>query len=164
MLFRSGKENKPKEDVSDLGEYEINKVKFTKKMKEEGYTILVPQMAPIHFELLVAALESEGYNVKLLRNCTEHTIETGLKYVNNDACYPSIITTGQMIEALESGEYDINKTALIMSQTGGGCRATNYIGFIRKALKDAGYPNIPIISFNVKGMEKSDGLDRKSVV
>ena len=158
MQMNNGKENKPKEDVSDLGEYEINKVKFTKKMKEEGYTILVPQMAPIHFELLVAALESEGYNVKLLRNCTEHTIETGLKYVNNDACYPSIITTGQMIEALESGEYDINKTALIMSQTGGGCRATNYIGFIRKALKDAGYPNIPIISFNVKGMEKSDGF------
>ena len=158
MQMNNGKENKPKEDVSDLGEYEINKVKFTKKMKEEGYTILVPQMSPIHFELLVAALESEGYNVKLLRNCTEHTIETGLKYVNNDACYPSIITTGQMIEALESGEYDINKTALIMSQTGGGCRATNYIGFIRKALKDAGYPNIPIISFNVKGMEKSDGF------
>ena len=158
MQMNNGKENKPKEDVSDLGEYEINKVKFTKKMKEERYTILVPQMAPIHFELLVAALESEGYNVKLLRNCTEHTIETGLKYVNNDACYPSIITTGQMIEALESGEYDINKTALIMSQTGGGCRATNYIGFIRKALKDAGYPNIPIISFNVKGMEKSDGF------
>ena len=158
MQMNNGKENKSKEDVSDLGEYEINKVKFTKKMKEEGYTILVPQMSPIHFELLVAALESEGYNVKLLRNCTEHTIETGLKYVNNDACYPSIITTGQMIEALESGEYDINKTALIMSQTGGGCRATNYIGFIRKALKDAGYPNIPIISFNVKGMEKSDGF------
>ena len=147
-------ENKPK----DIGNYEIEKKMFTKDMKEEGYTILVPQMAPIHFELLVAALKSEGYNVKLLRACTEKTIETGLKYVNNDACYPSIITTGQFIEALDSGEYELNKTALIMSQTGGGCRATNYIGFIRKALKDAGYENIPIISFNVKGMEKSTGF------
>ena len=157
MQNNQGKENKPNYDEK-LGEYEIDKVKFTKEMKENGYTILVPQMAPIHFELLLPALEAEGYNVKLLRDCTEHTIETGLKYVNNDACYPSIITTGQMIEALESGEYDLNKTALIMSQTGGGCRATNYIGFIRKALKDAGYPNIPIISFNVKGMEKTSGF------
>ena len=86
------------------------------------------------------------------------TVETGLKYVNNDACYPSILTTGQMIEALNSGKYDINKTALIMSQTGGGCRATNYIGFIRKALKDAGYPNVPVISFNVVGLEKMSGF------
>jgi len=144
IQLNQGNENKL--DINqNIGEYEINKVKFTKEMKEQGYTILVPQMAPIHFELLVASLESEGYNVKLLRECTEHTIETGLKYVNNDACYPSIITTGQMIEALESGEYDLDRTALMMSQTGGGCRATNYIGFIRKALKDAGYPNIPIV-------------------
>ena len=157
MQLNKEKENLPKEGTN-LGEYEINKVKFTKEMKDQGYTILVPQMAPIHFEILIAGLEAEGYNVKLLRDCTEHTIETGLKYVNNDACYPSIITTGQMIEALESGEYDLNKTALIMSQTGGGCRATNYIGFIRKALKDAGYPNIPIVSFNVKGMEKASGF------
>lgn len=111
-------------------------------------------MAPIHFELLEAAVASCGYKVELLRNCTQHTVETGLKYVNNDACYPSILTTGQMIEALESGKYDLNKTALIMSQTGGGCRATNYIGFIRKALKDAGFANVPVISFNVVGMEK----------
>ena len=147
-------ETKPK----DIGNYEIHKNMFTKDMKKEGYTILCPQMAPIHFELLIAGMRSEGYNMELLSDCTENTIETGLKYVNNDACYPSIITTGQMIEALNSGKYDINKTALIMSQTGGGCRATNYIGFIRKALKDAGYPNIPIISFNVKGMEKSSGF------
>ena len=124
----------------------------------KDYTILVPQMAPIHFDLLEAAVKSEGYNVELLRECTPHTVETGLKYVNNDACYPSILTTGQMIEALESGKYDVNKTALIMSQTGGGCRATNYIGFIRKALKDAGYPNVPVISFNVVGMEKMPGF------
>ena len=94
----------------------------------------------------------------LLRECTQHTVETGLKYVNNDACYPSILTTGQFIEALESGKYDVNKTAIIMSQTGGGCRATNYIGFIRKALKDAGFEQVPVISFNLVGMEKNAGF------
>ncbi|MCI8277690.1 MAG: activator of (R)-2-hydroxyglutaryl-CoA dehydratase, partial [Clostridia bacterium] len=139
------------------GNYECKKVTFTKEMKEE-YTILIPQMAPIHFELLESALKACGYRVNLLTECTQKTIETGLKYVNNDACYPSIITTGQMIEALESGKYDINKTALVMSQTGGGCRATNYIGFIRKALRDAGFENIPVISFNVAGLEKTQDL------
>ena len=139
------------------GNYEQNKVIFTKEMRKD-YTILIPQMAPIHFELLEAGVKSEGYKVELLRDCTPHTVETGLKYVNNDACYPSILTTGQMIEALESGKYDVNKTALIMSQTGGGCRATNYIGFIRKALKDAGYPQVPVISFNIVGMEKMPGF------
>ena len=139
------------------GCYEQNKVAFTKDMRED-YTILIPQMAPIHFDLLETAVRAEGYKVELLRECTPHTVETGLKYVNNDACYPSILTTGQMIEALESGKYDVNKTALIMSQTGGGCRATNYIGFIRKALKDAGYPQVPVISFNVVGMEKMPGF------
>ncbi len=124
----------------------------------KDYTILIPQMAPIHFELLEAAVRSSGYHVQLLRECTQKTVETGLKYVNNDACYPSILVTGQMIEALQSGKYDLNKTALIMSQTGGGCRATNYIGFIRKALKDAGFENIPVISFNIVGMEKMPGF------
>ena len=141
----------------ELGNYELHREIFTKEMKKT-YTILVPQMAPIHFELLERAVKSCGYNVVLLRNCTNHTVETGLKYVNNDACYPSILVTGQMIEALQSGKYDPNKTALIMSQTGGGCRATNYIGFIRKALKDAGFPNVPVISFNVVGMEKMPGF------
>ena len=141
----------------ELGNYELHREIFTKEMKKT-YTILVPQMAPIHFELLETAVKSCGYNVVLLRNCTNHTVETGLKSVNNDACYPSILVTGQMIEALQSGKYDPNKTALIMSQTGGGCRATNYIGFIRKALKDAGFPNVPVISFNVVGMEKMPGF------
>ena len=125
---------------------------------KKDYTILIPQMAPIHFELLETAVQSSGYKVELLRECTQNTVETGLKYVNNDACYPSILVTGQMIEALQSGKYDLNKTALIMSQTGGGCRATNYIGFIRKALKDAGFGQIPVISFNVVGMEKMPGF------
>ena len=145
----------PKE--TQVGEYEIEKKIFDKEMKKD-YTILIPQMAPIHFELLQAVLRKYGYNVKLLRECTAHTVEVGLKYVNNDACYPSILTTGQMIEALESGEYDVEKTALMMSQTGGGCRATNYIAFIRKALKDAGFTNVPVISFNFSGMEKMPGF------
>ncbi len=142
---------------NSCGNYEVNKIPFTKNMKKD-YTILIPQMAPIHFELIESAVKACGYNVKLLKNCTQKTVETGLKYVNNDACYPSILTTGQMIEALESGEFDVNKTALIMSQTGGGCRATNYIGFIRKALKDAGFSQVPVISFNVVGMEKNSGF------
>ena len=157
LLASMTKREKTKSKKVMQGNYEIDKKVFTEKMKKD-YTILIPQMAPIHFALLEDMLKSEGYNAKLLKNCTMHTVETGLKYVNNDACYPSILTTGQMIEALESGEYDLNKTALIMSQTGGGCRATNYIGFIRKALKDAGYSNVPVISFNVVGMEKNPGF------
>ena len=139
------------------GNYAINKKVFTKDMKKD-YTILIPMMIPIHFELLEPAVNSCGYNMVLLRECTQHAVETGLKYVNNDACYPSILVTGQMIEALESGKYDVNKTALIMSQTGGGCRATNYIGFIRKALRDAGFEQVPVISLNVVGMEKMPGF------
>ena len=148
--------NKRAKDKLD-GNYGINKKLFTKEMKKD-YTVLIPMMLPIHFELLEPAINSCGYNMHLLRTCTPKTVETGLKYVNNDACYPSILVTGQIIEALESGEYDVNKTALIMSQTGGGCRATNYIGFIRKALKDAGFEQVPIISLNVVGLEKASGF------
>ncbi len=157
LLASMNKRIKQKEEDKSLGDYGIKKKIFTKDMRKD-YTILIPQMVPIHFDLLETAVGSCGYNVKLLRECTSHTVETGLKYVNNDACYPSILTTGQMIEALQSGEYDLNKTALIMSQTGGGCRATNYIGFIRKALKDAGFENVPVISFNFVGMEKMPGF------
>ena len=157
LLASMNKREQEKLEISENGDYEIHKKIFTKDMRKD-YTILIPQMAPIHFELLETAVKSSGYNVELLRNCTQKTVETGLKYVNNDACYPSILTTGQMIEALQSGKYDLNKTALIMSQTGGGCRATNYIGFIRKALKDAGFANVPVISFNIVGMEKMPGF------
>ena len=138
------------------GNYETVKKQFTKQMKKD-YTILIPQMAPIHFELFESVLNSEGYKVEVLKKCTNNTVETGLKYVNNDACYPSILTTGQMIEALQSGKYDINKTALMISQTGGGCRATNYIGFIRRALEKAGMGYIPVISMSA-GIEKNPGL------
>ena len=146
------------------GEYGINKKAFTKEMKP-NYTILIPQMIPVHFELFESALKACGYNAVLLRECTEHTVETGLKYVNNDACYPSILTTGQFIEALESGKYDVNKTAIMMSQTGGGCRATNYIGFIRRALIKAGLPQIPVISISA-GIESNPGMkfDYKTLV
>lgn len=157
LLASMNKREQEKLEISENGDYEIHKKIFTRDMRKD-YTILIPQMAPIHFELLETAVKSSGYNVELLRNCTQKTVETGLKYVNNDACYPSILTTGQMIEALQSGKYDLNKTALIMSQTGGGCRATNYIGFIRKALKDAGFANVPVISFNIVGMEKMPGF------
>ncbi len=151
------KKNETVQTPKAEGNYGIYKIPFTKEMKND-YTILMPQMAPIHFELIETAARASGYNVKLLDECTPKTVETGLKYVNNDACYPSILTTGQMIEALQSGKYDVNKTALIMSQTGGGCRATNYIGFIRKALKDAGFSQVPVISFNIVGMEKNPGF------
>ena len=157
LIASMKKRKKLNDSSSNIGNYEINKKIFTKEMRKD-YTILIPQMAPVHFELIEAATRASGYNVVLLRDCTNNTVETGLKYVNNDACYPSILVVGQMIEALQSGKYDLNKTALIMSQTGGGCRATNYIGFIRKALKDAGYEHIPIISFNVVGMEKMPGF------
>ncbi len=157
LLASMKKREKEKLEEKADGDYGIKKKIFTKEMRDE-YTILMPQMAPIHFDLLESAVRSCGYKVELLRECTQKTVETGLKYVNNDACYPSILTTGQMIEALQSGKYDLNKTALIMSQTGGGCRATNYIGFIRKALKDAGFSNIPVISFNIVGMEKMPGF------
>ena len=145
------------EKTENVGNYELKKVPFTKNMKKD-YTILVPQMLPIHFEFITTAVASAGYKLEYLRECTPETVETGLKYVNNDACYPSILTTGQFIEALQSGKYDPDRTAIIMSQTGGGCRATNYIGFIRKALKDAGFSNVPVISFNLVGMEKNPGF------
>ena len=157
LLASMNKRIDRKKSENNNGNYEIDKKIFTKDMRKD-YTILIPQMAPIHFELLESAVKSSGYKVHLLRECTPHTVETGLKYVNNDACYPSILTIGQLLEEVESGEYDTNKLALMMSQTGGGCRATNYIGFIRKALRDAGYPNIPVISFNFVGLEKNSGF------
>ena len=131
---------------------------FTKEMREQGYTILCPQMSPIHFTLIEAAFNSCGYNMVVLPNDTKDAVDVGLKYVNNDACYPSLCTIGQMMEALESGKYDLNKTALIMSQTGGGCRASNYIAFIRRALKKAGMEQIPVISANLVGLESNPGF------
>ena len=135
----------------------IDKVSFTKEMRKD-YTILCPQMSPFHFSLLQAAFNSCGYNLEVLPNDNKHAVDVGLKYVNNDACYPSLIVVGQIMDALLSGKYDLNKTAVVMSQTGGGCRASNYIGFIRRALTKAGHPDIPVISINMVGLEKNPGF------
>jgi len=133
------------------------RILFTKEMKAR-HTILAPQMSPIHFQFLEEAFNASGYNIEVLPSVDKQAVDEGLKYVNNDACYPSIIVTGQLIEALKSGRYDLNNTSVIISQTGGGCRATNYIGFIRKALRDAGFSHIPVISFNAVGLERNPGF------
>ena len=130
---------------------------FTKEMKKD-WTILAPQMSPIHFQFIEKAVRASVYNIDVLPANDKEAIEEGIKYVNNDACYPSILVIGQMINALKSGKYDPNKTALIISQTGGGCRATNYVGFLKKGLREAGFPNVPIISLNVLGMERQPGF------
>ena len=135
----------------------IQKVVFTKEMKKD-YTILCPQMSPFHFSILQAAFNSCGYNLEVLPNDNKGAVDVGLKYVNNDACYPSLIVVGQIMDALLSGKYDLDKTAVIMTQTGGGCRASNYIGFIRHALKKAGYEHIPVISINLSGLEGNPGF------
>ena len=131
---------------------------FTRAMFDKGYTILGPNMSPIHFEYLKPVFEKYGYHLVILENESRSVVDTGLKYVNNDACYPSIIAVGQMMEAVLSGRYDVNRLALIMSQTGGCCRASNYVGFIRRALEKAGLPQIPVISLNFNGMEKNEGF------
>lgn len=132
-----------------------HRVIFTEQMRKD-YTILVPDMSPIHFEILESALASCGYKVEVLK-ADSKCIDYGLKYVNNDACYPSLIVVGQFMQALLSGKYDLHKVALIITQTGGGCRATNYIGFIRRALEKAGMGYIPVISMSA-GIEKNPGL------
>ena len=132
------------------------KVQFTQEMKDAGYTILCPQMAPIHFDLLVPIFRSNGYNLELLPAVDHGAVDAGLKYVNNDICYPSILVTGQIMEAVTSGRYDTDKLAVIITQTGGGCRATNYISLIRKALKAAGLGHIPVISLAFKKLDESN--------
>ena len=135
----------------------IKRVEFTKEMAKD-YTILVPQMSPIHFAFLEPALRSCGYKAKILPQGGMDDVNTGLKYVNNDACYPSLIVIGQLMNALLSGKYDTNKVALAISQTGGGCRATNYISFIRRALEKAGFGHIPVIGISTQGIEKNSGF------
>ena len=135
----------------------FKRVEFTNEMRKH-YTILAPQMAPIHFDLLEAAFKHSGFNLVILPDTDPHAVDCGLKYVNNDACYPAIIVAGQMIAALQSGKYDLNATALIITQTGGGCRATNYIGFIRRALEDAGLGHVPVIGLSAQQFEKNSGF------
>ncbi len=131
---------------------------FTADMAKQGYTILAPQMSPIHFDILEAVFQKQGYNVVILDNDDRAAIDTGLKYVNNDACYPSITVVGQIMEAVLSGKYDTDKLAIMMTQTGGCCRASNYVGFIRRALDKANLSHIPVISVNANGMEENSGF------
>ena len=134
-----------------------NRAVFTKAMRDT-YTILCPQMSPIHFDMMETAFRSFGYNLEVLQNDDKNAIDTGLKFVNNDACYPSLIVIGQIMDALLSGKYDLERTAVIMTQTGGGCRASNYIAFTRRALEKAGIPHVPVISLNANGMETNPGF------
>lgn len=137
--------------------YVMHRAEFTEEMVKD-YTILAPQMAPTQFRLLEKVFNRYGYNTKILEKATPQDVEVGLKYVHNDACYPTIMVVGQMMNALLSGEYDLNKTALLITQTGGGCRATNYVAFLRKALKDAGMEQIPVIAISATGIEKNSGM------
>ncbi len=130
---------------------------FTEDMKKT-HTILIPNMAPVQFRILAAAMEHKGYKVELLGNCGSQVSELGLKYVHNDTCYPALLVIGQFLDALQSGKYDLDHTALIITQTGGGCRASNYIFLLRKALEKAGYGNIPVLSLNFSGLEKGNSL------
>ena len=156
-LLSAVKERHKKHVEAQITNAAHNRVVFTKEMRKE-YTILVPQMSPIHFELLEPAFASCGYNVEILPDPARSAVDTGLKYVNNDACYPSLIVVGQLMEALASGKYDKNKVALLITQTGGGCRATNYISFIRRALAKMGEAQIPVVSLSAGGIEKNPGF------
>lgn len=130
---------------------------FTEEMKKT-HKILIPNMAPVQFRLLAAAMEQRGYQVELLGNRGSQVSELGLKYVHNDTCYPALLVIGQFLDALRSGRYDLDRTALIITQTGGGCRASNYIFLLRKALARAGYGNIPVLSLNFSGLEKESSF------
>ncbi len=134
-----------------------DRVEFTKEMKKD-YTILCPNMASIHFEILEKIFRLHGYNLVVLKNEGPNVVDEGLRTVHNDTCYPALLVIGQMLDALNSGEYDVNKVALMITQTGGGCRASNYIHLLRKALKKSGYGHVPVISLNAGGLEKNSGF------
>ena len=135
----------------------LNYPRFTPEMKKT-HKILIPNMAPVQFRILAAAMEREGYICELLENCGSQVCELGLKYVHNDTCYPALLVIGQFLDALDSGKYDLDHTALIITQTGGGCRASNYIHLLRKALAKAGYGQVPVVSLNFSGLEKDSGF------
>ena len=135
----------------------MNNVQFTPDMKKD-YTILVPTMLPTHFKMICQIFRSFGYKADLLENYGQNVVDSGLKYVHNDTCYPALLVIGQFIDAIESGKYDPHKVALLLTQTGGGCRASNYISLLRKALEKAGYGYIPVISLNFSGLESNPGF------
>lgn len=155
-LVKSGEKPAITADI-DNPAYVLKRVEFTKKHKKE-HTILAPQMAPIQFDFVESVFHSEGYKLKLLKKATREDIECGLKFVNNDACFPSIIVVGQMVNAILKGDVDPDNTTLMITQTGGGCRATNYVAFLRKALKEAGYPQVPVVALSVQQFEKNEGF------
>ena len=132
-------------------------ISFTEEMQKD-YTVLVPNMLPMHFTLIAKVFQNFGIRAELLQTQGQHIKDTGLKYVHNDTCYPAILVIGQFIDALQSGKYDPHKTALILFQTGGGCRASNYINLLRKALEKAGYPYVPVISMSLAGLEDHPGF------
>ena len=134
-----------------------DRIEFTKEMKKTN-KIIFPNMAPIHFNLFQKVFEHAGYDIEVLTNKGPSVVTEGLKYVHNDTCYPALLVIGQMIDALNSGKYDVHHTALLITQTGGGCRASNYIHLLRKALKKAGYGFVPVISLNMSGLEKNSGF------
>lgn len=131
------------------------KIEYKKGTLNKNHTILAPQMSPMHFQFFEKTVNLSGFKLKVLDNIKRDIIDTGLRYVNNDACYPAIIVVGQIISALQSGEYDLENTSVVITQTGGGCRATNYIGFLRKAMYDAGFKDIPVVSLSINGIEKN---------
>lgn len=141
------------EDVADFRE---DYPKFTKEMKHT-HKILIPDMLPVHFDIIVRILNKDGWDLELLHNDTRAVIDEGLKHVHNDTCYPALCVTGQFIDALKSGKYDVEHTAVMITQSGGGCRASNYIPLIRKALK-AEFPHVPVVSLNFAGLEKDSGF------
>jgi predicted nucleotide-binding protein (sugar kinase/HSP70/actin superfamily) len=134
-----------------------DRIIFTREMKRD-YTILLPQMLPVHFEMLSAIFREYGYKTEVLKNEGKSVASCGLKYVHNDTCYPALLVIGQFIEALQSGKYYTDRVALMLTQTGGGCRASNYVALLRKALKKAGLGHVPVISLNFSGLEKNPGF------
>jgi predicted nucleotide-binding protein (sugar kinase/HSP70/actin superfamily) len=155
--LKAAMEERDKNHVKPENHSLSGRVPFTKEMRKR-HTLLAPQMSPIHFDLIAEVLNSSGYNVEVLPSVDAKAVEAGLSYVNNDACYPSILTTGQIMAALQSGKYDLDNVSVLMTQTGGPCRASNYVGFIRKALKEAGMEQIPVISVNLVGLEENPGF------
>ena len=156
-LISAIKVREAKQQHREIKDAAHHRVVFTEEMRKE-YTIIAPQMSPIHFDIIGPAFEASGYHFAILGNDNRHAVDVGLKYVNNDACYPSLMVVGQVMDAVLSGKYDTDKLAIMMTQTGGGCRATNYIAFIRRALEKAGYSHIPVISLNLSGLESNPGF------
>ncbi|MBQ2824495.1 MAG: 2-hydroxyacyl-CoA dehydratase [Oscillospiraceae bacterium] len=143
--------------MAELVYNEQGRLLFTEEMKEE-YTILAPQMLPMHFSLICKIFNNHGYKMEILNNTGRRVVDEGLRNVHNDTCYPALLVIGQMMDALKSGKYDVNKTALMITQTGGGCRASNYINLLRKALKNNDMAQVPVVSLNLSNLEKNPGF------